>query len=71
MTPRSTFEVLWTEVALADLEDVVGFIEKEDPGAASAVLDRLEQTAQNSSSILTVGESCLSWPASSFDSIGS
>lgn len=46
MTSRSTFEVLWTEVALADLEDVVGFIEEEDPGAASTVLDRLEQAAQ-------------------------
>ena len=46
MTSRSTFEVLWTEVAAADLEDVVGFIEQEDPGAARAILDRLEQTAQ-------------------------
>jgi toxin ParE1/3/4 len=40
------FEVEWTEVALADLEEVVGFIEREDPSAAHAVLQRLEQAAR-------------------------
>jgi toxin ParE1/3/4 len=46
VSPRHVFEVLWTEVALADLEDLLGFIEREAPDAAGAVLSRLEQAAQ-------------------------
>jgi plasmid stabilization system protein ParE len=37
------FAVEWTEVALSDLAELVDFIESEDPGAASAVLDKLER----------------------------
>ncbi len=46
MSPERVFEVEWTEVALADLEELLGFIEREDPSAARAVLQRLEQAAQ-------------------------
>jgi addiction module RelE/StbE family toxin len=40
------FTVEWAEVALTDLSELVDFIEREDPGAASRVLERLEQAAQ-------------------------
>jgi addiction module RelE/StbE family toxin len=40
------FTVEWTEVALTDLTELIEFIEQENPGAASTVLERLEQAAQ-------------------------
>jgi toxin ParE1/3/4 len=46
VSSEPVFEIEWTEVALADLEELLGFIEREDPAAASAVLQRLEQAAQ-------------------------
>lgn len=46
MSSRLAFAVEWTEVALADLDDVVSFIEGEDPLAAEKVLKRLESAAR-------------------------
>ncbi len=45
MTERA-FEVEWTDVALADLEELVDFIAQDEPVAAAAALERLEQAAQ-------------------------
>jgi toxin ParE1/3/4 len=39
------FAVEWAEVARADLDELLDFIEQEEPGAALAVLKRLEQAA--------------------------
>ncbi|MCI0570784.1 MAG: type II toxin-antitoxin system RelE/ParE family toxin [Myxococcaceae bacterium] len=41
-----TYDVQWAEVAVADLEELVDFIEREQPGAAAPVIDRLEAAAQ-------------------------
>jgi len=46
VSSERVFEIEWTEVALADLEELVSFIEREEPAAAPAVLQRLEQAAQ-------------------------
>jgi toxin ParE1/3/4 len=46
VSSEHVFEVEWTEVALADLEELLGFIEREEPTAARVVLQRLEQAAQ-------------------------
>jgi len=40
------FAVEWTEVAIADLGELIDFIEQEAPGAGESVLNRLEQAAQ-------------------------
>lgn len=46
MRSREVYAVEWTEVALADLDDVVSFIEREDPLIAEKVLQRLESAAR-------------------------
>lgn len=46
MSSREVYTVEWTEVALADLNDVVGFIERENPLTAENVLKRLESAAR-------------------------
>ena len=40
------FAVEWTEVALADLGELLEYIEQQQPGAAAPVLERLETAAQ-------------------------
>lgn len=46
MSTERSFEVEWTEVALADLEELLDFIAQDEPAASEAVLDRLSQAAQ-------------------------
>lgn len=40
------FAVEWAEVARIDLDELLDYIEQEQPGAALAVLARLEQAAK-------------------------
>jgi toxin ParE1/3/4 len=46
VSSREVYAVEWTEVALADLDDVVSFIERENPLTAENVLKRLESAAR-------------------------
>jgi toxin ParE1/3/4 len=46
VSSREAYTVEWTEVALADLDDVVSFIERENPLTAENVLKRLESAAR-------------------------
>ncbi len=46
MSSQGAFQVEWTEVALADLEELLDFIAQENPAAADALLTRLQQAAQ-------------------------
>ena len=40
-TPK--YQVLWTDTAKRDLEDIIGFIASEDSDAARAIAERLER----------------------------
>jgi toxin ParE1/3/4 len=40
------FSVEWAEIARTDLDELLDFIEQDSPGAALAVLGRLEQAAK-------------------------
>ncbi|MFL5357098.1 type II toxin-antitoxin system RelE/ParE family toxin [Archangium sp.] len=40
------FAVDWAEVARTDLDELLDYIEQDEPGTALAVLDRLEQAAK-------------------------
>ena len=40
------FAVEWAEVARTDLDELLDYIEQDEPGAALAVLDWLEQAAK-------------------------
>jgi plasmid stabilization system protein ParE len=40
------FAVDWAEVARTDLDELLDYIKQDEPGAALAVLDRLEQAAK-------------------------
>jgi len=46
VSSQSLFQVEWTEVALADLEELLDFIAQENPAAADTVLTRLQHAAQ-------------------------
>jgi len=41
----TTRRVLWAEIAVRDLEGIVDHVAADDPGAAAALLDRLEARA--------------------------
>jgi toxin ParE1/3/4 len=47
VSSRQAFTVEWTEVAIADLDDIVSFIEREEPRTAESVLKRLEAAAHS------------------------
>ena len=64
MSSQSLFQVEWTDVALADLEELLDFIAQENPAAADAVLTRLQQAAQRlerQSSSCGPGASSIAW----------
>jgi len=45
VSPRR-FEVLWTETAIRDLEQIVDYVEQEAPLAAQRVFDRIAESSR-------------------------
>lgn len=50
MSPRH-FEVLWTEVAIRDLEQIVDYVAQEAPMASQRIFDSLAEHARNLESL--------------------
>lgn len=48
---RSDFEVLWSEVAIRDLEQIVEFIEREAPLAAQRLFERIAERSRTLESL--------------------
>lgn len=42
---KSSFQVLWTETAVRDLESIIAFIANDSPGNARAILERIQGRA--------------------------
>ncbi|HKH44476.1 MAG TPA: type II toxin-antitoxin system RelE/ParE family toxin [Thermoanaerobaculia bacterium] len=45
MSPRR-FEVLWTETAIRDLEQIVDYVEQDAPMAAQRIFDRIAESSR-------------------------
>jgi toxin ParE1/3/4 len=45
VSPRH-FEVLWTETAIRDLEQIVDYLEQEAPMAAQRIFDRIAESSR-------------------------
>ncbi|HZF07803.1 MAG TPA: type II toxin-antitoxin system RelE/ParE family toxin [Thermoanaerobaculia bacterium] len=56
MTERR-FEVLWSEVAVRDLDRIIDPIERDAPGAAQRIFDQIKKSSENLSTLPLRGRS--------------